>query len=725
MYQAFDSACIAAALSPTDPNLANPSICPFCSTSSLTIQRNPINGEEWQHCGHCNKSGSPLAMASGYLGVPVQDVIDRLNTKLDAKLPQKDIAEYVQNEQKHLEVVELWRKSQLRLVAPTPEHTAIARDLQWVNRDCYDGSRAFKSFSKLFGYAYTSEIRKLFKVRLSNAGPACLLVPYFSGFDRIDGFNVVTANYTVFVSTKDDGSASGGLGFYSHIYPHLNGLAILSTQQDLLGAVHVQNSRKGLRPLPLMSWLNEPNTPHNCYWSCLFGNRTIFWESSLSVGLLHRALMQKAQISLQIGGATPAALCKYGTEGLRNILRSAKDPVDALKHWRFRASEYDALAMLRDAETYPQDTFNMVMKYMRPRLGAKELQPVVMLDDKTSGENRRIGLTEVDHSTYDTRGMLRFPGLLRITRVLKGKPGELWYVGSIAIPGKKMEFKVLKDELRGSWFHSFLRQQQPTRMEEYDRIREGEDLDSVTLLTFALSRSVPTFDSVTSSLGWDGEAFQFCRLRIRDGEAAPSPAYMFAGKDVGPNMSYVTATPRIRSLMNRDDPGMQAYWGLATAMCAVATAPLVELQPLPVLLSVGGYSEELLELYSELRLPRHSGPNWEHNWFRRSTARKGYRFRIAPVWSITPAFEVMSIAVDSTPGYMIDVSKLPSGKLPHIKVNHLVLQYLKYISGVKFKFNGSWKAWHAFTVTNMNKCFKFVTSDSFKHRTKLVSLRET
>lgn len=717
-------------------------VCPFCKSNRWTVQTNPATREEWQHCDQCNRSGSPLTMASLSMKMSIEDTALALAARMKSDLPVVELKRYAQYDVDRLELTKIWRDAQAGVAQPSTAHLRLLAMMGWTSTTHFDGPKALEGPGKLFGLTNYGAVRSYVKLEGCKANSACLLIPYYSAPNKIDGFRVVTENDSEFITigpnvAQNLHSRIRGLAFYDYAKSAVGDIVVLTSMLKPAGMLHALSYDRPEK-LPILAWDNtgEPNagTP----WWHLSGARLVFWEVHITPALIQHALSHEAMVYYNLASPfdnpilhshVTEQMRRWGTQmdpesRFKSFLRKAEPIEKVLARWRTRASHDDFRKLLEAAEQFPADVFNLISKYTSKTQKYEQRLPPSVTCWVGTGK-RKISLTERGKQVYHPDGKIAFPATVRVTHITANAAGDVRYAGEITSNIGSVSFSVLEALMTPSYFFNLLQTKQPQFVSYVEKFSESKLVDSRTLVNLSLIRHKPILGKAIEKIGWDGVGFQFSRMRICKGETHKTAKQEVETENIGPDISYFREDGTFEGVVSEVSNASQFYWALASAMCAVATSPLVELHPLPIFIDRDMLDKPIAQLFQDLKLTHTKKVAWKHNWFRRYRSNLYQKSEIAPPWTIGVTSEVKATALYGTGCYVVQSRMAVRSTRMTAHVMGIVLRYLKHFSALEVPVNHTqWGTWHDFTMRQMNECFSTIKSASFSTRSSNIYLKE-
>jgi len=716
--------------------------CPFCGSTDWSVQQDPVSLDQWQHCPQCNRYGSPLAMASHALSLSLDDTLQHLVDRISPDSSESELNQYLEIEKRRSLFSRLWIESQQHTMIPTQAHVQLMCMMGWSSSSHFDGTKALNGPGQLFGFNICKNFVDLGISKLLRKTDECLVVPYFSGPQKIEGLRIITARHSEFLTVHPPSKLHTdpevkGLAFYNYARQAIRDTVVVTSMLRPAGMLHIRNFSMSTQRLPVVAWNNDGKPHMHLPWSFLSGLSLILWEGKITAGVVQQAINHDALISYTpltafeggsaLLGPSPSTKNwinnKTPQTRVADIIRKAMPLNDVLRKWKSNATDAEVRTLLAEAETFPRDVFNRISRFTsKINIRTHRVPSDIRCEVKAGSDS--IVLVERDQKVYDAKGKLRFPAIVRVTHVVTNKTADVHYSGSVITHYGNIPFNVPALEMTSMWFYDLLCTKQAHVVDYSGRLNRMDLLDADTLIKLSFLKHKPIFCKAAEKVGWDGEGFQFAHLRIENGKVTRTPACMVYDKGVGPDTGSLSLTVHSKTVFNRNTRTAELCWNAAVALSAVASSPMVGLLPLPVLVGRDVYDSHMTALFRGLNVRHTKAKEWDHNWFFRYKPMVSSRASIVPAWSVVSTPEVTETAVARSPGYLIKSNHIKEFDNTVDSLSYMVLHYLRHVSAIKLHaVTMDWEQWHRFTVQQMRKCFFYVQSDVFNKRTRLITTR--
>jgi hypothetical protein len=708
--------------------------CPFCGQNGFHVQQHPEGVGEWQHCFKCNRQGTPLTIAAELLGQNIAETVRHLLDAQGATSTPATIAEVVQREESELQVTFFWQAARNALTRPELDHVVVLQRLGWAAAERLLGSVALRGPGQHIGLCQASEAAAV-GLKLKRSAGGTVVVPYFSHLDQLLSLQLITPTQQL-LSVRHRNNL--GFAFYRKSAFHSAHRVYISSLLRVVGMLHVQADVRGERDIPVAAWQDSGTPIPPYHTSNLIGHSVVMLEPTLTPSVVQLAMEHDAKIYflphrsdnqfdlLQPAAADLANWCtKQKVSGLlQEIAQSALPLPAAIKVWRKQATQADISLLLRAAAGYPEEVRTTICKLLaspaRKIYYNTESQQSPIIIETTSNP---VALVEKNQTICTLTGSKVFPGIIRVDNIVD-RAGDPEYRGQIITTDSTIDFIVRKSELTYSWFYTYLNQKSIITR-HLKQISVADRVSAEHLLSLAIQQKAPVCYAGFSKLGWDGEGFQYAKMRIEAGRVTSTPSFLIVDSPGGPSYSAVKPLRDIHYIYQQNSDTAAQAWAWALAISAIATAPVVGLPPIGLILEDVKFTPELRAVMQQfgcrIRAKSLAEPSWFY--YRETAATKKRQYKLTP-WMVCLQHRLSGHVDKRSNAYRLSCDKLATQAAALRNMLMPVMQYLKYFTKhPPSKEFADWQSWHAFSVRNFGKCFASLNNAAIARKFRFLRLQ--
>ena len=551
----------------TNPVFPVRTVCPFCE-GSMSIYKDNKNGEEWAYCSSCQQSSSVFQLASQVWDVPLKTAVNKLADMHNTSVTSAEFDSYIKKcVETQRKADKLWKKAQKNLLKPRVGLARLRNKLgihfRQLSRD-----RLEKGPATLFGVSNVQEVRDLWGGRKSyrkaeffkgKGWGDVLVVPYFKAPGNVSSILFVgregkksTDQIFQTYARRNGRSSNAALGFaglHAVLDYECDHVILTSDALNML-RIQMRHFVTNLKPLPIVSWKDDPQNVLVCNWQLFNGKKLIFWEFEPSAGLLYQCKTSNASLVLNIGPKN------NDPKSMSHWVRNHKSTLDIDKVITAEAKPWKKA--LRAWANLPTTTPSKI-SFLLEECSKLDLDLLADARDAVgSQKTKSLHFTQtisVAGNTYSNREGVWYidktekpllDGNICVTDVItrKTKPPE--YVGSVNLKDSSFSFRVSgknKAELnRAIW----------DVIESSGYFCERRSVANVSLIGLAMQFRQPRVWEGVDKLGWDGKGFQLQNCRIYNGTYESTPEALFAESFGVPQSKQYNWSSKVTDTLNKN-----------------------------------------------------------------------------------------------------------------------------------------------------------------------------
>jgi hypothetical protein len=698
--------------------------CPYCGENAWTIHQDNKYLEESHYCFECKKAGTVFSLAAERLKMSQTEAVRYLYSKIECKMPDTVFEDFKRVTERQARINKIWHTAQQEMIKPTVQGTELL-NRYGLRPDRMSRERFMAGPGALYGTISDREIRNLFnEPQFKTRDRSLLVVPCYR--------NPVDIGY-VTLTTQDEEIAPGMKLCMSNIA--FSGLQLMHRFQSpfvvvtsmMLNYLQLQNLNflTSDVPLPMFGWKRPPRSFCKRQWSIAEGRLPIFWEKYPTPLILHQAMMLDAKLSFvgpeslrqQNVQVTPSNWHSWlrhdpPLDIVRRIADNAKPYEKALSDW-LKTTSFDKKAqLLSDCDNYNESVSQLVRKHIDPKVKAGFSRRVKVPTDISSGKIFNFGhvvVVERDGKWFNLEGVIRFPGVLRVSHIVVRPDNKHEYIGKFIIKGHEIPFRV--EEKKGTlryFVELALANEIPVFLSHEANTWGKKSMEKFDPLFVACKFEEPSVVKGLDRIGWDPEGFQFFNAKLVKSVFRDTPKYAFPEDAPGPRQSYCKMTEDVKEALQKTGPEMEIMWALAIAMCAQITAQVGKKTPYGISLTRDEYDAFLHQLFVRFDLKEGPLTGWKHHWPRKleklSTAVRKCADNYFIAFNDKPnAIEVVEVDVTD--------EDLEPRLLSH-SADKIAMNYLKHFTQLEIpKGIRMYKGWLDFTRKNLGEVFDFVPAE--------------
>lgn len=700
--------------------------CPYCEAQAWSINQDTRTLEEWYYCSQCKATGTILAMAAARLNMLPEEAMQYLAEQLNQTVSPSDVRLYRRAQGFCAKLQELWKQSQFATQLKSKENYRALVRLGWNTISQMSPERYKAGPGQILGILSPEQVAKYGKAnKLLKKKEPTVLVPYYRSPTQVGALACFNEGTEVFLNPRTGGEVGFvGLPF---LWQMQSENLVLTSMLTNMVRLHLRNFNSSELPLPVLAWRQFLITERKKQWPMLGGRQLIFWECQPTAALLHQAMLANASISFT-GPEVIRQQAKEvngdrwhrwmsdmpATEIYQQIVRTAKPYERALHNWAKYAAPADKIKLLQDAEQQNCELAKLVRSHIAPNLlteVGRRIRVPIMQRVATMGGTNFMVIVEKNNKWHDDAGNVRFPGIVRVDKLVVRPDKSKEYIGYLQTNKGKYPFRVPVEKANLAWLTEFgLSHGIILQSDSFYNIWRNHWLERFNPFVAACQIELPEVVNGLVSIGWDGSGFQFRNSRLCRGEFSSNPEFTFPEDAPGPKQLICRLRDDVIAAISDESLELEIIWAVAMAICAQVTAPAVDLPAYGIWIDQSENNLFLQEVYHRFEIKCGLPQGWVHKW-----PRKIKRFITALTQEDT-GFFITSFTkrqCHSNTTNLIKVTNIPENLQPR-KVTHscdkIVLQYLKQFSKTDHPQPASWEAWKDYTVTQMLQLFSFIKS---------------
>jgi len=709
--------------------------CPYCSSYTWSIYQDNCSLEQWHRCANCKKTGTLLAMAADQLGLTETEVISHVSQHYDYSFKEEDLNLFVKAEAKSRSFYTLWERASNSLPEMSKEHLGLLTGLNWNYFRHLDTERIKEGPGKLLGVSNSTALDVFLKLRGFSKSQPVIVVPYFSSFQRIKGFQVITPRFNQFkeclISSQRVSKLDEGLAGLLLLDKFESDTVLMTSMLDNMVQLQMKNFQSNVLPLPILSWKLPYKPTQRPHWEILAGKKLCFWERKPTAAILYHAMYNNGYCSFMgpykdknsirseqwIDWLNHRPAISIYQCLLRNMV-----PVDkAIKTWLEYASREEKTRLLLDAEQFDSSVLKLVQSKLNSKsyvIPAKKVTTSLINTNNPLSSKGSVTIIEREGKWFDNTGALRFGAIMRIEYLVAYPNGDKNYVGYVQHKETKYPFTVKVEEAKLLWLKKFLADNAIHSLADPIDIYSSRNFSPFEV---ALRLHEPEVVQGVDRIGWDGQGFQFKNCRLIAGEATEIPEFKVVANAPGPIRTEYRLRTEMTDRIQDDSDEMTLCWALSLGLCAQLTAPAVAIPTYGIILLRSQHDIFLNTLMSRFAIKASETKHWKHNWPRFfNDARQAFR-------QDTNGFFVSY----GTDGYLVRNKQLIAIKASNPALQprfipssgeKIVMQYLKQFTADKHFRPECWQHWLDYTIVKMKTYFDFVDPKLIDNAVKLVRL---
>lgn len=695
--------------------------CPYCAAHTWSIYQDNCSLEQWHYCSNCKKTGTVLAMAADRLGITEHEVIGYVSEYHDYSFNESDLKLFAKSEAKFRNFYSFWERTSNALHSMSKEHIGLLTGLHWNYFRHLDKDRITNGPGKLLGVSNSAEVEKFLKLRKLNRVLPIIAVPYFSSFQRVKGFQIITPKFNQFkeclfgsqrISKLDEGLA--GLLLLDRFD---SDTIVVTSMLDNMIHMQMRNFQTSTIPLPLLSWKLPQKPTQKPQWDILAGKRLCFWERKPTAAVIYHAMHNNGFCSFTGPYSDrnntrsnqwvewlnyKAVISLY-----QGIVRGMSPVEKAIKSWLQQASKEEKTKLILDAEQFDSSVLNLVQSKLTSKayvIPAKKVVTSLVNESNPLSSKGSVTIIERDGKWFDSTGAIRFAATMRIQYLVAYPGGAKHYVGYVEHNETKYPFNVNVAEAGTAWLKRFISDNaiislaDPIAMYSANRFSPFE---------VALRLHEPAVVQGIDRVGWDGQGFQFKNCRIIEGEAKEIPAFSMLPGVPGPSQSEYRMREEFLERINDSSKEMSICWATGIALCAQLTSPAVDMPTYGIFMIRMSCDVFLHTLLTRFSIKASDSQDWKHNWprffnnsgsaFRKDT--NGFFVTMGYASTLDSHKQLMLISASSR--------TLQPRFIP-VSCEKIVMQYLRKFTETQHKRPRDWQQWLKYTVANTKNYFSSV-----------------
>lgn len=695
--------------------------CPYCSTRKFTVYQNNSNLEEWYYCSHCKRSGRVISMAAERLGVSEVEAIQLLTAKLEQKVSQKSITEYLQVADLKEAYKKFWNLARHRLLNPEEHEVKYLQHLGWQLRSPMSTERFFSGPAKLYGVANMKEFKRItgYIPKGSRYKPACIVVPLYQTPKYLSDFIFFTPIGTFYTNSHVNNSfVKGDSGFagIQFLDDFQSDTVVITPMLQNMMQMNMRHFATSLNPLPMLGYYQHDSYRNQKQWSIIEDREIVIWQKNPTPMTLHQAMLSNAKMSFVGPFEKNLAEDEKGTwrkwikreptiDIWKKILLHARPYEHAIKNWARVATDKQKVTLLRDCENYNFEVADFVRKEVCPKVSSSVGRRIRV--KRTKSDNYTV-LVEKNGKWYDRNGRLRFPGVVRVKKIILRPSGKKEYAGEIIVNGKTIEFYTEDESVGLGWVKKKCLENKVLVIDnQYIDKSQTQSLDKINPFDAAMRLEEPEVVIGLERIGWDGYGFQFKNSKIVNGVFIENRQYELPDSTPGPDQICCRLRAEVLSALSQDTKEMEITWAFAAAVCAQITLPAVDMIPCGIAFN-SGYNTFSKTMFRKAKIYK-SNEEWIHRWPR-------VVLKLDPKKE-TNGYFVTCSASPTTLNYTVEVTARDRDLQPRLitkSVDKIILNYLKSFSEKPPEAAMDLQGWVDLTVSRIRSCFDIGT-EAFKN----------
>lgn len=691
--------------------------CPYCSTINFTVYQNNSNLEEWYYCSHCKRSGRVISMAAERLGVSEIDAIQILTNKLEQKVSQKSITEYLHVADLKEAYKKFWNLARHRLLNPDEHEVKYLRHLGWQLRSSMSNERFFEGPAKLYGVASMKDFKRItgYIPKGSRYRPACVVVPLYQTPKYLSDFIFFTPIGTFYTNSHVNNSfVKGDSGFagIQFLDDFQSDTVVITPMIQNMMQMNMRHFATSLNPLPMLGYYQHDSYRNQKQWTIIEDREIVIWQKTPTPITIHQAMLSNAKMSF-VGpfeknlekdeqGTWKKWIKREPTVDIwKKILLHARNYEHATKNWARVATDKQKVTLLRACENYNSEVADFVRRVVCPKVSSSVGRRVRV--KRTKSDNYTV-LVEKNGKWYDRNGRLRFPGTVRVKKIILRPSGKREYAGEITVGSKTIEFYTESDQVGLGWIKKKCLESNILIVDnQYIDKSQTQSLDKINPFDAAMRLEEPEVVIGLEKIGWDGYGFQFKNSKIVNGVFVENRKFELPESTPGPDQICCRLRAEVLTALNQDTAEMEIAWAFAAAICAQITLPAVGVIPCGISLN-RGYNTFTKTLLRKAKISKDNG-EWIHKWprlvLRLNTQEE------------TNGYFVTCSSKPTDLNYTIEVVANDKDLQPRLitkSVDKIVLNYLKNFSEKPLEPTLNLQDWVNATVAKLKSCFEINTA---------------
>jgi hypothetical protein len=614
----------------TNPVFPVRTVCPFCE-GDMSIYKDNKNGEEWAYCSSCQQSSSVFQLASQVWDVPLQAAVNRLADMHNTSVTSAELDSHIKKcVETHKKADKLWQKSRKNLLKNRVGLSRLRNKLG-LHFNQLSFQRISQGPAALFGVSNVKEIRDLWGGRTSyqkaeffkgkNWGDV-LVIPYFKAPGNVASILFVgregkksTDQVFQTYARRTGKSSNASLGFAGlhAVSDHESDHVVLSSNVLNVLRIQMRHFVTNLKPLPFVSWRNDPQNVLVCNWQLFNGRRIIFWEPVPSASLLYQCRSSDADLVLNVGPKSAQH------ENMSHWVRNQKSTLDIDRVLQAEAKPWKAA--VRSWSRLPTTTEGKISLLLEE---CSQLDNALFEDVRSAigwQKTKSLHFTQtisVDGRTYSNRAGVwytnktekpLFDGNIYVTDIIVRKNKRPEYVGKINLKESSFTFRVSgknKAALnRALW----------DLVESSGYFCERKAPGGVSLIHLAMQFRQPKVWEGADKVGWNGQGFQLQNCNIFNGTYEKTPTALFEETLLVPYLKqYNWDSSLSTTLIANQTLEAQWAWSIVLSFLNQILAPMAKMPVPRLVFTHDDYHDAAFHRILWLLGVPVTSSHWPHNW---------------------------------------------------------------------------------------------------------------
>lgn len=666
----------------TNPVFPVKTICPLCE-GTLSVYKDNKNGEEWAYCSDCRWSSSVLQLAAHLWNIPLDAAVERLAEMYNTSVTEQEFQGYLKKCVKpHEKANKLWEKAQRNMGKPSLGLSKL-RSRLGLNFNQLSLPRIMSGPAQLFGISHVDEVKRMWTPQRSAYKKAeffkgkkwgnVLVIPYFKAPGSVASILFVgregsKAHDRIFQTYAQRGrkntssnASQGFAGLHSVVDQDCGHVILMS---DVLSGLRIQSRHfvTSVKPLPIVSWYDDPNGIFSSNWSLFNGKRLIFWEWEPKASVLYQCMTTNADLAINVGPR------KYDLRNISHWVRNQKSMLDVERQLAKEARPWKKAlrnwARTQDATDGRISELLSECEKLNSKLAA-EVRTVIGWE-RTKAKHYTRSVTIKDNTYTDRSGVWYqnstekplLDGNIRVTNVIVRDNYLPEYVGEVTIRGAVVPFRVRGDNRtklnRAIW----------DVIESSGYFAERKAPTNVGLIQLAMAFHTPEVWEGKEQLGWDGSGFQLQNCRISGGKYEQTPPELFLQEFDGPaGRTYRWRREVVESLLTATSDEAVWTWAAIFGFVNQVLSPVAHRSIVKLVFEYDEYHGVVFSRILQLLGIPVTDYYWKHEWptMCRSKPSRHQRFKAVTIDPEDTSFQGKGLYKISAPNAQeLDPRKIPT-----------------------------------------------------------------
>jgi hypothetical protein len=608
----------------------------------------------------------------------------------------------------------LWKQAQEKLVRGAPECAHFRQKLGLTA--AMDRQRLRDGPAGYYGVLHEDDLRICFGHRGFNRhqvagfcgapGPV-LAAPYFSAPQRLGGFYFYDSKWTPgHRLLRFDGTATPseemGLAGLNQAVDHPSATIVATDNLLMLLRLQTKHFYASLLPLPLVGWYHAPSGLTSNAWAALDHKKLVLWGMDMTPALVFQC--QKTDAKLVIAGASGRGNLQVDRwlnsdpthVVMQRLLEDAKPWQQVVKNWLQNGPQGKVSTFLSQMARI-DDGIDLLRSCQPERFKAVQ------------GRVRTVRLgnkfyVEQGHRWYEQmteRTKLIFPGIIRVDCVTTYRhagagEGANVYHGKILYGGKEIPFRTgisLNTSGRTNWAIMALNE---AGVSAVDIPSKQPQL----LLKLALAFHEPAVVKGHRTIGYVKNGYRFKHFDLRGGKAQERDERSMPPDCPGPQSMCFKQSKQLWAQMSQPGEHHEMLWSMLVTALAAATGQARGLVDQTSIVT-GDYAYDVaVAVLSRAGIPLwkptyNKRYRWRHHWpvyIRAVHAHlnaKGAKLVGVLRRDVAYSKALHGLPVLSWP------KPLPAQAIADFPIEHAVLGYLRYTTGLTHTFPEAATHWES------------------------------